>query len=79
MMENLKFYYDIEERELYYQDDFLEEYHEILKEREQNGDDSITFREYLNNCMVSNNGTLELIVAESREEALKIVKSRWGI
>ena len=78
-MENLKFYYDIEERELYYQDDFLEEYHEILKEREQNGDDTITFREYLNNCMTRNNGTLELILAESREEALEKVKDMWKI
>ena len=78
-MENLKFYYDIEERELYYQDDFLEEYHEILKEREQNGDDTITFREYLNNYMTRNNGTLELILAESREEALEKVKDMWKI
>lgn len=71
MMENLKFYYDIEENTLYYQDDFLEEYHEILKEREQSGDDKITFEEYLNNCLTHNNGTLELILAKTYEEAME--------
>ena len=71
-MENLRYYYDTEHNELYYIDDFLEEYLEAMKERQV--EEIISFQQYLNNCLTINNGTLELIMAKDMTEAMEKVK-----
>lgn len=74
-MENLRYYYDTEHKELYYIDDFLEEYMEAMKEREV--EEIISFQQYLDNCLTINNGTLELIMARDIAEAMEKAKEKY--
>lgn len=55
---NEPIYYDIEREEYLTEKDLRNEYEDYLEEQDN---DRITFEQFVNNCLTTNNGTLEKV------------------
>ena len=51
-------YYDIEQEQIVTREQLFVEYKELI---ESGNIETVTFEQYINNCLTRNNGTLEII------------------